>query len=240
MEILSAIIFIINALTLIRFATSTVMCVYGYKWRRGLISITSLYIGLAMGTFLLKFLLELDIMEVEFCLIISLFVPILFSILAYEWVRLNHFLIGFITSIKLLFMLIYGIMDKGIIDFDIDILFSVPIIIGIVVGTILSTRLKYAAVILCLAYIGSVDLVINFFDLLNKGLFVATGDISYIFDIEGVIMQLIGVDIPSLLESVIIFAVTIISFICQSSLLQREGIDLSDYIIDDRNQNLID
>lgn len=240
MEILSVIIFIINALALIRFATSTIMCVYGYKWRRGLISITSLYIGLVIGAFLLEFLLELNIMEIDLCIIVSLFVPILFSVLAYKWIWLNHFLIGFIASTKLLFMLIYGIMDKGIIDFNIDTLFSVPIIIGIAVGVFLSTHLKYAAVLLCLAYIGSVDLVMNFFDLLNKGLFIATGDIRYIFDIKDVIMQLVGIDIPSLSESVVIFVVTTISFIRQSSLLQKEGIDLSDYIIDDRSQDLID
>lgn len=41
--------------------------------------------------------------------------------------------------------------------------------IGVIVGCVLSTYLKYSSVLLCLAYIGSVDLVLNLFDLINKG-----------------------------------------------------------------------
>lgn len=105
--------------------------------------------------------------------------------------------------------------------------------IGVIVGCVLSTYLKYSAVLLCLAYIGSVDLVLNLFDLINKGLFIASGDISYIFDIEDILMQIIGIDIPSFWESVFILAVTIFSFTWQSSVLRKRGVNLSDYSIKD-------
>lgn len=240
MDILSIIVFIINAVTLVRFITSIVMCVYGYKWKRGLIATTSIYIGVFLGALLLYCLGKIDIINIETSLILSLFVPIIFFILAYRWIRLNHFLIGFITSTKILFMLLYGLMDKNIIDIDASILFVVPLIIGVIVGCVLSTYLKYSAVLLCLAYIGSVDLVLNLFDLINKGLFIASGDISYIFDIEDILMQIIGIDIPSFWESVFILAVTIFSFIWQSSVLRKRGVNLSDYIIDDRKKDLIE
>ncbi len=105
--------------------------------------------------------------------------------------------------------------------------------IGVIVGGVLSTYLKYSAVLLCLAYIGSVDLVLNLFDLINKGLFIKSGDISYIFDIEDILMQIIGIDIPSFWESVFILAVTIFSFTWQSSVLRKRGVNLSDYSIKD-------
>ena len=71
-------------------------------------------------------------------------------------------------------------------------------------------------------------------DLINKSLFVATGNIGFVFDIEDTLLKLVGVEIPSFWEVIFILIVGIISFIFQKKMIEDEGIDLSDMIVDDR------
>jgi hypothetical protein len=49
------------------------------------------------------------------------------------------------------------------------------------------------------------------------------------------LLKIVGVEVPSFLEMVVIIIVGIASFILQKNLMERDGINLSDRIVDDRN-----
>ena len=86
-------------------------------------------------------------------------------------------------------------------------------------------------------YIGTVELVTGIASIINKTLFFATGRISYILDLEGLLLKVVGVEVPSLLEVVFILIVGIASFMWQRYLLLQSGTDLSQAIVDDRHYN---
>lgn len=239
MQIYEIVAVVFNILLGLRVVTSAIMCVYSCKWRKGLIATTSIYIGVGLAVIVLAMLMESRIMDIEPAFILSAIIPFLFPIMAYKWIWLNHFLIGFLVANKLLFMIIYRLMENGVIDTDFATLMIVPIIAGIIVGVIISCIFTYRAVLLCMVYIGAVDLVLSISDIISKGLFVATSDISYVFDPEDIVLKFFGVEIPSGTEIVFILIVGIASFILQKNQLDRSGIDLSDYVIDDRKEDLL-
>lgn len=49
---------ILNAFVVIRLVVSGIMCVYGYKWRRGLIALMSTYVGIVIGLIICVVLIE--------------------------------------------------------------------------------------------------------------------------------------------------------------------------------------
>ncbi len=126
-------------------------------------------------------------------------------------------------------------MSEGGAKLNFTVLLVVPLIVGIISDFIVSSIFTYYTVTICIVYIGTVELVTGISEIINKTLFFATGRISYIFDVEGVLLKLVGVDVPSLLEVVFIFIVGIVSFIWQRHFLIESGKDLSQTIIDDRN-----
>lgn len=239
MEVYEIVVVVFNILLGLRVITSAIMCVYSCKWRKGLIATTSIYIGVGLAVLVLALLIESRIMDIEPAFIISVAIPFLFFILAYKWIWLNHFLTGFLVANKLLFMIIYRLMENGTIEDNFAILMIVPIIVGIIAGIIISCIFTYSAVLVCMVYIGAVDLVLSVSDIISKGLFIATSDISYVFDPEDIILKFFGVEIPSGIEIVFILIVGVASFILQKNQLDRAGIDLSDYIIDDRKKDLL-
>lgn len=233
-------IVILDIFFVLRLISSSIMCVYGYKWRKGLIATTSTYIGLSLGLIAFYIFIDNNLFEVEISAILSIIIiPIIFFILAYKCIWLNHFLTGFLVANKLLFMILYRLMEADIMDADFDILMITPVIMGILVGIIISAFFTHRAVLVCIVYIGTVDLVLFISSLINKSLFLATSDISYIFDPKDLLLKIIGIDIPSALEVLFIVIVGVLSFIWQKNQLDKKGIDLSNRIVDDRKKKLL-
>lgn len=87
------------------------------------------------------------------------------------------------------------------------------------------------------AYYGATELAPQIEKIYQKIMYNATGDFGYIFDIEGFILKLLGIEIPSIPLICLIFVIFIISFVIQKNKATSEGIPLDDsvYIVDDRN-----
>lgn len=233
-------IIILDVFFALRLISSSIMCVYGYKWRKGLIATTSIYIGLSLGLIAFYALMRNNLFEIEVSAIISIIIiPIIFFILAYKCIWLNHFLTGFLVANKIMFMILYRLMRADVIDFNFDVLVIAPVLIGVLIGIIISAFFTHRAVLVCIVYIGTVDLVLFVSDLINKSLFLATSDLSYILDPEDLLLKIIGVDIPSALEVLFIIIIGVLSFIWQKNQLDKKGIDLSNRIVDDRNKKLL-
>lgn len=238
MEILQMLGIIMNILLVLKVTSSAVMCVCSYKWRKGLIAITSTYFGFALGILITMGLTEMNV-DFEIALIGFVVCVVSFPLLAYKWIWLNHFLTGFLVTEKVLFMIIYRLMSNNIIDNDIEMLLAIPIICGTVAGVAISGYAENRTVLICMVYIGSVDFVMSFSDMINKGLFVSTFKIKYLVDPESMILKFFGVQVPSEIEIILIVLVGIFSFIYQARKMDSMGINLSDRLIDDRKKDLL-
>lgn len=228
--------FLLNAFLIIQVVTAGVMCVYGYKWRRGLIATLSVYIGIFLGVLVAAAIIKQNYNNITFGLIPIPVIAFVFYILAYTSIPLNHFLTGFLVANKLTFMVIYNLMKSNAIHFDFGALMIIPIITGVIAGIVICCYFTHIAVLSCIVYIGTVEFVTGIFDLINKSLFVATGDIRFIFDIEDLLLKIVGVEVPSFWEMVLILIVGVASFILQKKMIEKNGIDLSKKIVDDRKK----
>lgn len=223
---------ILNVLTIIQMVTSAVMCVYGYKWSKGLIAIMSLDMGVVIG-----FLLSILFIQEGAGLGVLIIIPICaagFSGLAYKNITFNHFLAGFLLAIKVSFMIVTKMYEHGMVE-DIGWLFVMPVIIGAVAGIASCTVFTGYIVLACLAFWGAIEFVPKMFELINGTLFVATGDIGYIFDPISLVLSLFGIEIPSGGEVFFILILSGVSFYLQKVRAEQAGIDLSRKIVDDRD-----
>ena len=224
----------VNIYIVIQTVTSAVMCVYGYKWSKGLIAVMASYVGVGIGIFICAFLMSNGVGPAAIIL-----VPIcggVFSKLAYDIITLNHFLAGFLLAIKVGFMIFMKMFEYSIID-DFSYVFIFPVIIGIFVGIQSCRCFSKYILIACVAFIGATEFVPRLFELINGTLFFATGDISFIFDPISFLLSLVGITIPSGGEVFFMLVIGGISFYYQKSYVDKNNIDLSDKAIDDRHLN---
>lgn len=225
---------LLNTFFIIQTVSAGAMCIYGYKWRKGLIATLSIYIGIFIGVLIASAIIKQNYENITLGILMIPIITIVFYWLAYSWIALNHFLTGFLVANKITFMVIYNLMRSDVIDFDFGVLMIVPLLVGIVAGIIICCYFTYIAVLSCIVYIGTVELVTGIADLINKSLFVSTGDIRFIFDIEDLLLKLVGVDVPSFWEVIFILLIGSVSFSIQKTILEEEGINLSNVIVDDR------
>lgn len=224
-------LWIINVFAVVRMLTSAIMCVYGYKWSKGLIATMSIYTGVALGG--IVFLIGMKVGAPIDTIIIVPIIASGFSAAAYKNVILNHFMVGFLLAIKIAFMVILKFVEYFRIGSEFTI-FVVPVIIGIIAGLLVCIKYNNYILIACSAYIGATEFVPSIFSFLNKTMFVATGDISFIFDPVSFILSIFGITIPSGGEVFFILLLGGVSFYYQRKILIQKGINLSGVVIDDR------
>ena len=229
---MQTVIVILNLFMVLRLVTSGVMCVFGYKWSKGLIAIMSSYVGIGMGGFITYLLLQ-NGMGLE-CIVVVPISAVLFSVLAYKWIALNHFMAGFLLSIKILFMIAVNMSENMSSDSS-GMLFCFIVVLSIIIGIVVCNKYNHYILIACVSYLGAIELTTKIFDWINKGLFLSTGDISFIFNPVEFILSLLGIEIPSGGETIVIILIGLVSFWYQRSRVVSLGIDLSDKIVDDRN-----
>lgn len=223
---------VVNLFIVIQTVTSAVMCVYGYKWSKGLIATMSLYVGAGIGVFVSAVLIER--IQDPSVLIMAPLSMLIFWILAYKSITLNHFLAGFLLATKVSFMLVMKMYEYSIIT-DSDLLLALPVMVGLIAGCVTCLKFNKYILIACVAFIGVTEFVPKMFDLINKTLFVATGDISFIFDPLSFILSVFGITIPSNGEVFFMIVLGIVSFCLQYKNAERAGMDYGESIIDDRN-----
>lgn len=229
---LRELMYFIEAFIIFQTIISAVMCVYGYKWAKGLIATTSVYIGIYIGIFVAAFLVNSGTDEKTAIIVVPI-VAFLFWGFAYIWKPLNHFLAGFLLATKVAFMIIEILMNNEIMDIDFEMLIGIPIVLGIIFGFVACSIFNNWILLLCVTFVGATNLVPHIFTWIDRGSFVITGDISYIMDPQSLILSLFGIEIPSFWEGFFIIAVFLGSFFWQKLLMKNNGINMNK-IVDDR------
>lgn len=212
------------------------MCVFGYRWSRGLIATVALYIGVVLGFLIAGFCYTKLDLKSEICLLIFVITIVLFDTLAYKNIQLNHFLAGFIVAVKLSFLLMLQIMKLNI-DFG-RWIFILPIIVGIIFGIVVAYYMNNKILIICTSYIGVTIFVSELMNLLQKIEFARTGDITIFYgdSLEEILLNLLGIEIPTFIEFLFIVVGFLLSYYVQVRTLKNNGLSLDgNVIIDDRN-----
>lgn len=225
--------YFVDIIIFVKFVASGVMCVYGYKWSKGLIATMSLGIGVSLSILVTYWLLRLGAGEISF-----LAIPVIviwFYEASYKNIFLNHFLAGFLVMIKISTMIMILFMENGIIDVDGAMLFVVPIPIAVVFGIIGCLKLNNYIILFCMSFIGATEFVPNVEKLINGTLFSFTGDYSYIFSLDPTEMffSFMGIDVPSTLEIIFILIIFAGGFWYQKKIVDKNKIDLTGTVLDD-------
>lgn len=103
-------------------------------------------------------------------------------ILTYTVPGVNRFILGFLVSCKLLFMLTTVLAKKNAIEIEAAIM--VPLVVGTIVGLCLMvwTRVRVSAFVLGCTFIGASEIAPVVSEWVNRIFFSVTGDIGYLFD----------------------------------------------------------
>ncbi len=172
------------------------LCFGALKWRRGLLTTTAIGWGLALG-FIVGMLLGEIFGEIGLivCIIIGF---IILPILTYTVPGVNRFVLGFLVSCKLFFMLTTVLAKSGSIDLETTIF--LPLIAGTItgVGLMAWTRMRVSAFILGCTFIGASGIAPVVSEWINRILYGVTGDINYLFDPIDLIFALFKVELTDI------------------------------------------
>lgn len=165
---------------LIKVTAGAGLCFGALKWRRGLLTTTAIGWGLFLGILAAMFFGEvLGTGGAVICILAGL---IGLPILTYTIPGVNRFVLGFLVSCKLLFMLTTVLAKAGMMDFEMA--FALPLIVGTLAGLALMawTKVRVSAFVLGCTFIGASEIAPVVSEWANRILFSVTGDYSYIFD----------------------------------------------------------
>lgn len=238
MELFKILFLAVVGVMILKVITSVLMGLFGVRWQKGLIGMTGCIIGFNAGfvtAMHLYFRLELG--EISF--IVIPIETIICGILAYRNLTFNHFLVGFLVADKISFLILEVLMDNNVIDFDLGILVIIPVVVGIIVGCIGCKFFVYKIMISCLALISAINLEPIIEKWVNRGLFATTGDVGFVLETDPtkLILQVIGIEVPSLLGCFLMILLFGIFFAIHYFYIKKQGLELSEYVINDRKLN---
>lgn len=173
------------------------------KWKKGLLTATAAYWGLALGAgigliFSNISLYEINITPLIICPILGV---VIFPILTYYVPGVNRFVVGFLVTMKLTSILMGVILRSGGMGEDIIMaMIVVPLVVGIIGGVVLAawTSMKVSAFIYACAFIGAAQLAPLISEMIGYLQAAVTGDISYAFDLFSLIELLLNIEIADI------------------------------------------
>ena len=156
------------------------LCFGALKWRRGALTGTAIAWGAVLG--LLAAILfgnEMGRYGGIICIVAGI---IILPVLTYTVPGVNRFVLGFLVSSKLFFMLTTVLAKEDAIDGTTA--FTLPLIAGTFVGLGLMAwvEMRVSAFIIACSFIGASEIAPEVSEWVNRILFSVTGDYGYIFD----------------------------------------------------------
>ena len=192
-EVLSRLLAFQVVLDIIKVTVGAGLCFGALKWRRGLLTSTAIYWGLFLGILMAMMIGANGRIEGAIaCIAIG---AILFPILTYTVPGVNRFVLGFLVSCKLFFMLTTVLFKNG--QMDIGQAALLPIIAGTVVGLGLMawTKVRISAFVLGCTFIGASEIAPVISEWMNRLCYTVTGNINYLFDPIDILFALIKVEL---------------------------------------------
>lgn len=152
------------------------------KWRKGLLTTTAFYWGVVLGFLSGGFIcFSFEITPVITLITIALG-AIVFPILTYRVPAVNRFVLGFLVTMKLLYMLTTYLFKKGIMEFDTAIV--MPLLVATILGIIfmLLRQLSVLPFAIGCVFLGASQVAPTIAKYVNQFIFGITHDYSLLFD----------------------------------------------------------
>lgn len=168
----------------------TLIVVRGLAWRRGLMTATALYWGIAIGA-LLPFLMGAEAGGIILGILIG---AVAFPILTYTVPGVNRFVLGFIVTLKLTGMIALNLMMYNGLPLANAIGYSMlaSIISACVFMALVS--MPASGYIVATAFLGAVGLSTKIQDIFSGLQYTFTGNMSLLFDPASLIFAVLGID----------------------------------------------
>lgn len=169
--------------------------IYGaLKWRKGLLSTTACYWGIILGFAgggIIAYILDLPAV-IFIAVIIG---AIVFPIMTYWIPAVNRFVLGFIVTMKLLYMLTTYLCKEGVMEFSVAVI--LPLIIATVLGVMFMFMRKMSVLPFALGcvFIGASQLAPTIAKYINQFIFGITQDFSLLFDPTDFIFALFKIEL---------------------------------------------
>lgn len=165
------------------------------KWRKGLLTTTAFYWGLVLGFLsgiFMVFSLDSDIVLVVATTIIG---AVVFPILTYCVPAVNRFVLGFIVTMKLLYMLTSYLCRRGRIEFETAIM--LPLLVAAILGVMfaLLRQLSVLPFALACTFLGASQVAPTIAKYVEQFVFGITHDYSLLFDPVDFIFALFKIEL---------------------------------------------
>lgn len=152
------------------------------KWKKGLLTTVAFYWGLVLGFLsgvIMTFSLDIEVGFVIFTTIMGAFI---FPFLTYSIPAVNRFVLGFIVTMKLLYMLTTYLFKNGSMEFETAII--MPLVMATALGIVFALLQEMSVLPFSLAcvFLGASQLAPTIAKYVNQFMFGITHDYSLLFD----------------------------------------------------------
>lgn len=199
--------------------------IYGaLKWRKGLLSTTACYWGIVLGFAgggIIAY--ALDMPAVIFITIII--GAIVFPIMTYLIPAVNRFVLGFLVTMKLLYMLTTYLCKEGIMEFSVALIS--PLIIATILGILFMFMREMSVLPFALGcvFIGASQLAPTIAKYINQFIFGITQDFSLLFDPIDFIFALFKIELTDGWTLLLMIIFMVCGLPIQLGYIKKQGYD---------------
>lgn len=193
-EILSRLLVFQIVIDLISVTVGAGLCFGALKWRRGLLTTTAIAWGFFLGLVAAMFIGG-EVAGDGGAILCILLGTISLPILTYTSPAVNRFVLGFLVSNKLFFMITTPLAKDGAIGIGEAIM--IPLVAGTIVGIALMawTKMRVSAFVLGCTFIGASQIAPVVSEWANRIQFGITGNPAYLFDPIDLIFALFKIEL---------------------------------------------
>lgn len=215
--------------SLIKVTLGVGLCFGALKWRKGLLTTTAIGWGFVLGVALALF--TADLFGWVGAIIFVLAGIIVLPILTYRVFGVNRFMLGFLVSSKLLFMLTTVLAKEYIMEIPTAVV--VPLIGGTVVGFILMawTKVRVSAFVLGCTFIGASEIAPVISEWINRIVFSVTGNPRFFFDPIDLIFAMFKIELTDIWTLVFMILFMAIGAYIQIRNMKKNGIAMDTPLI---------
>lgn len=199
--------------------------IYGaLKWRKGLLSTTACYWGIVLGFAgggIIAYALDMPAI-IFIAIIIG---AIVFPIMTYLIPAVNRFVLGFIVTMKLLYMLTTYLCKEGIMEFSVALI--LPLIVATILGILfmLMRELSVLPFALGCVFIGASQLAPTIAKYINQFIFGITQDFSLLFDPIDFIFALFKIELTDGWTLLLMIIFMVCGLPIQLGYIKKQGYD---------------
>lgn len=193
------------------------------KWRKGLLSATAFYWGVALGLvggFLITYVADINPIIILFTMGIG---AIVLPYLTYHLPAVNRFILGFLVTLKLLYMVTTSLCKRG--NMELGTALVLPLVLATVLGVIFMAlqRLSVLPFTLGCVFLGASQLAPTLAKYVNQFIFGITHDYSLLFDPVDFIFALFKIELTDDWTLLFIIVLMCMGVPTQLKSIKRQG-----------------